>query len=69
MQHSANHGAEMQYISDAVACEDTGRLEKGDVLQTTAHYDESKYPQMTFKGHKEAVGSIRNSVISGTDVK
>lgn len=55
-QHAANHGAEMQYISDAVACEDTGRLEKGDVLQTTAYYDESKYPQMTFKGHKEAVG-------------
>ncbi|KAE9963117.1 hypothetical protein EG327_001675 [Venturia inaequalis] len=52
-QHAANHGAEMQYISDAVACEDTGRLEKGDVLQTTAHFDESKYPQMTFKGHKE----------------
>ncbi|TLD32149.1 hypothetical protein E2P81_ATG05125 [Venturia nashicola] len=52
-QHAANHGAEMQYISDAVACEDTGRLEKGDVLQTTAYYDESKYPQMTFKGHKE----------------
>lgn len=45
----------MQYISDAVACEDTGRLEKGDVLQTTAYYDESKYPQMTFKGHKENV--------------
>ncbi|QDS69179.1 hypothetical protein FKW77_000002 [Venturia effusa] len=52
-QHAANHGAEMQYISDAVACENTGRLEKGDVLQTIAYYDESKYPQMTFKGHKE----------------
>jgi hypothetical protein len=54
-QHVAGHGAEMQYISDAVACEDTGRLEKGDVLQTTAHYDEDKYPQMAFKGHKENV--------------
>jgi hypothetical protein len=55
MQHAAGHDASMQYISDAVACENIGRLEKGDILQTAAHYDENRYPQMKFKGHKENV--------------
>jgi hypothetical protein len=45
----------MQYISDAVACEDQGRLEKGDVLVTQASYNDTKYPQMVFRKHLEGV--------------
>jgi len=55
MQHGDSHTNGMQYISDAVACEDEGRIEKGDVLWTEAYYNASKYPQMVFKGHVEAV--------------
>jgi polyisoprenoid-binding protein YceI len=59
MQNGNSHSNGMQYISDAIACEDTGRLEKGDVLWTEAFYNASKYPQMVFRGHVENV-SKRN---------
>jgi hypothetical protein len=55
IQHGDGHGTEMQYISDAVACEDHGRIEKGDVLWTEAFYNATKYPQMVFRGHVEGV--------------
>jgi len=40
----------MKHISDAAVCEDTGRLEKGDVLMTEGVYDDTKHPQMKFRG-------------------
>jgi hypothetical protein len=55
VQHGDSHITAMQYISDAVACEDRGRLEKGDVIFTEAFYNGTKFPQMVFKGHLEAV--------------
>jgi polyisoprenoid-binding protein YceI len=57
MQNGHSQGNRMQYISDAIACEDTGRVEKSDVLWTEAFYNASKYPQMVFKGHVENVSN------------
>ncbi|KAF2671726.1 hypothetical protein BT63DRAFT_422253 [Microthyrium microscopicum] len=51
-QHGESHHS-MQYISDAVACENEGRLEKGDVFKTEAFYNGTKYPQMMSRGHLE----------------
>jgi hypothetical protein len=45
----------MKHISDATVCEDTGRLEKGDVLMTEAVYDDTKHPQMKFRGKLDKV--------------
>jgi hypothetical protein len=55
MQHGDRHDAPMQYVSDAVACEDDGRVEKGDQLWTEAFYNSTKYPQMNSRGHLEPV--------------
>jgi hypothetical protein len=55
--HGADHKTGLQYISDAVACEDQGRIEKGDVLWTEAFYDGNKHPQMVFKGRLEPVST------------
>jgi hypothetical protein len=55
IHHGDSKTTGMQYISDAVACEDYGRLEKGDVVWTEAFYNGTKYPQMVFKGHRENV--------------
>jgi hypothetical protein len=55
IQHGDGHNVAMQYISDAVACEDHGRVEKGDELWTESFYNGSKYPQMVFRGHLEGV--------------
>lgn len=61
MQHGDSPTVGMQYISDAVACEDNGRVEKGDVIWAEAFYNGTQYPQMVFKGHRENV-SVSNIV-------
>ena len=57
VQHGDVHAASMQYISDAVACEDYGRLEKGDRLWTEAFYNATKYPQMVSRGRLQGVSA------------
>ena len=58
----------MQYISDAVACEDRSRLEKGDVLRTEAYYNGTKYPQMVFRKHLEGVSIEQTSDVARVDL-
>ena len=57
MQHT-NSNTGMKYISDAGACENYGRLEKGDVLRTEAFYDETKHPQMRLRGRLDNVSAF-----------
>jgi hypothetical protein len=63
--NNKGHGKDMggmRYISDAITCEDTGRVEKGDVLMTEAFYNDTMYPQMRSKRHIENVRVISDSI-------
>jgi hypothetical protein len=66
--HSDTHGVKKQFISHSAACEDYGRIEKGDVLWIEAFYNGTKYPQMEANGRLENV-SNDNTRITARNVK
>jgi len=52
-------GMEFSVTSDTIMCEkDAGRVEKGDMIQTVAYFNSTKYPQMVFRGKLEGVSPL-----------